>query len=267
MTVFHHFRMSKPLQSNDFSGIFIGQNRIVLERVASTNDYLKAELSKSKPFPEGTVIMAVEQYAGRGQVGTQWQSPRGKNLTASILLCPHFLHPSQQFTLNIAICLAIQQVLSTILNEEVQIKWPNDIYINNKKLGGILIENILQGNLWKYAIIGIGINVNQSDFPDKMTKAGSLIKLLHESYSIEKLLSEICTGIDHLYFQLRSGNFVEQKRLYGQHLFGINEIRSFKIDGVLVEGKIVDVDENGMLVIDFNGHLAKFGFKEIEYLI
>lgn len=259
--------MSKPLQSNDFSGIFIGQKPIILERVASTNDYLKAKLSKSKPFPEGTVIMAVEQYAGRGQVGTQWQSPRGKNLTTSILLCPNFIHPSQQFTLNIVICLAIQEVLSTILNEDVQIKWPNDIYVNNMKLGGILIENILQGNLWKYAIIGIGINVNQTNFPDEMSKAGSLIKLLHETYSIEKLLSEICSCIDRHYFQLRAGNFAEQKRLYCKHLFGINETRSFKVDGIIVEGKIVDVDENGMLVIDFNGHLAKFGFKEIEYLI
>lgn len=259
--------MSKPLQSNDFSGIFIGQKPIILERVASTNDYLKANLSKSKPFPEGTVIMAVDQYAGRGQVGTQWRSPPGENLTASILLYPDFIHPSQQFTLNIVICLAIQEVLSTILNEKVQIKWPNDIFVNNKKLGGILIENILQGNLWKYAIIGIGLNVNQTDFPSEMSKAGSIIKLLHQTYSIEKLLSEICTSIDHHYFQLRSGNFIEQKRLYCKHLFGINEIRNFNIDGIIVEGKIVDVDDNGRLAIDFNGHLAKFGFKEIEYLI
>ncbi len=259
--------MPKPLQSNNFSGICVGQNRIVLERVASTNDYLKDKLSKSKPFAEGTVIMAVDQYAGRGQVGTHWQSHPGKNLTASILLCPNFLHPSQQFTLNIAICLAVQQVLSNILDQEVRIKWPNDIFVNNKKLGGLLIENILQGNSWKYAIIGIGINVNQSDFPDEMNQAGSLIKLLHETYSIEKLLTEICTCVDYHYFQLRRGNFAEQKQLYCEHLFGINEIRKFKIDGVLVEGKIIDVDENGKLVVDFNGHLAKFGFKEIEYLI
>lgn len=255
------------MQSNDFSEIIIGHNRIILERVASTNDYLKAELSKSKPFPEGTVIMAVEQYQGRGQVGTGWQSEKGKNLTASILLCPSFLSPSQQFDLNIVICLGIQQALSAILSESVHIKWPNDIYVNNKKLGGILIENVLQGNSWKYAIIGIGLNVNQSEFPPGLTRASSLIKLLHESYSIEKLLSEICNHIDYHYSQLKLGMQPVQKRHYCKHLFGMNEKRMFKVDGVLVEGTIVDVDEIGQLVVDINGHLAKFGFKEIEYII
>jgi BirA family biotin operon repressor/biotin-[acetyl-CoA-carboxylase] ligase len=255
------------LQSNDFSGIFIGQNRIILDRVSSTNDYLKAELSKSKPFPEGTVIMAVEQFAGRGQVGTQWQSQRGKNLTASILLCPSFLQPWQQFTISIAICLGIQQAVSAILSEKVLIKWPNDIYVNEKKLGGILIENILQGNTWKYAIIGIGLNVNQATFPEVAKNAVSLLKLLHETYSIEKLLTEICNCIAYHYDQLKLGGQVQQKKLYLENLFGMNEKRQFKIDGILVEGKIVDVDKNGNLVVDFDGHSASFGFKEIEYVI
>ena len=255
------------MQSNDFSRIFIGQNRIILDRVSSTNDYLKAELSKSKPFPEGTVIMAVEQFAGRGQVGTQWQSQKGKNLTASILLCPSFLQPSQQFTINIAICLGIQQALSAILTEQVFIKWPNDMYVGNKKLGGILIENILQGNNWKYAIVGIGINVNQSTFPEVAKNAVSLLKLLHETYSIEKLLTEICNCIGYHYSQLIQGKQDQQKELYLSNLFGINEKRKFKIDGIPVEGKIVDVDESGNLVVDFDGHSASFGFKEIEYLI
>jgi BirA family biotin operon repressor/biotin-[acetyl-CoA-carboxylase] ligase len=255
------------LQSNDFSGIFISQNRIILDRVSSTNDYLKAELSKSKPFPEGTVIMAVEQYAGRGQVGTEWQSQRGKNLTASLLLCPFFLQPSQQFKINIAICLGIQQALSVIVSQKVFIKWPNDIYVDNKKVGGILIENILQGNTWKYAIIGIGLNVNQTNFPETAKNAGSLIKLLHETYSIEKLLTEICNCIEYHYNQLKLGKQAQQKALYLKHLFGMNEKRQFKIDDILVEGKIRDVEDNGNLVVDFDGHMAKFGFKEIEYLI
>ena len=255
------------MQSNDFSGILIGQNRIILDRVDSTNDYLKAELSKSKPFPEGTVIMAVEQYAGRGQVGTQWQSQRGKNLTVSILLHPNFLQPSEQFAINISICLGIREALSAILSENVLIKWPNDIYVGDKKIGGILIENILQGNLWKYAIIGIGLNVNQSNFPIEAKNATSLFKLLHETYSIEKLLTEICNCIEYHYDQLKLGNRAHQKKLYLEYLFGINEKRSFKIDGILVEGKIIDVDESGNLAVDFDGHIATFGFKEIEYLI
>src|SRR5690554_4486491 len=99
--------MSNPLQSNHFSGIFIGQKQITLERTESTNDYLKDELSKSTPFIEGTVIMAVDQFRGKGQAGNEWESQKGKNLTASILLKPTFLKPEQQFDLNIAISLSV----------------------------------------------------------------------------------------------------------------------------------------------------------------
>lgn len=253
------------MQSNHFSGIFIGKNQITLERTASTNDFLKAELSKSKPFVEGTVIMAVEQYAGRGQVGTQWESQKGKNLTASLLLCPTFIRPTQQFDLSIAVSLAIRQALHTILKQDVFIKWPNDLYVNDKKIGGILIENILQGNIWKYAIIGIGINVNQTVFSTKANNPTSIHKILHETYAIENLLGEICNRIEQHYLQLKKGMQSKQKEQYVQHLWGRNEQRFFKIDNVLVEGKIVNVDENGLLIIDFNGHLASFGFKEIEY--
>lgn len=259
--------MLKPLQNNNISNTTIGKNRIVLPRVASTNDYLKAKLSNSKPLPEGTVIMAVEQFSGRGQATTQWKSEPGKNLTASFLLHPSFLHPAKQFTLNIAICLAIRETLSRIINQKVEIKWPNDIYINGKKIAGILIENILQGSTWKYAIVGIGINVNQKQFPEGLKNASSLSILLHESYSIDKLLNELCICIDQQYLLLRTGNAVEQRKLYRRCLFGLNEVRSFEIDGIRVEGKIVDVDESGKLMMDFNGHIAEFGFKEIAFIL
>lgn len=253
------------MQSNHFSGIFIGKNRIILERTASTNDYLKAELSKFKPLVDGTVIMAVEQYAGRGQVGTQWESEKGKNLTASILLCPSFISPAYQFNLSIAVSLGVRQALQNILKQEVQVKWPNDIYVNNKKIGGILIENILQGSTWKYAIIGIGVNVNQTAFSARANNATSIREILHESYSIENLIDEICKLIEKHYLELKSGMQNTQKAQYMQYLLGRNEQRVFKIDGVLVEGKIVDIDTYGRLVVDFNGHLTSFSFKEIEY--
>ncbi len=253
------------MQSNHFSGIFIGKQRITLERTSSTNDYLKAELSKFKPFVDGTVIMAVEQYAGRGQVGTQWESEKGKNLTASILLYPSFISPTNQFNLSIAVSLGIRDALHNILKQEVWIKWPNDIYVNNKKIGGILIENILQGSTWKYAIIGIGINVNQTAFSTDAKNPTSIREILHESYVIENLIDEICNLIELHYLELKSGEQNKQKEQYMQYLLGRNEQRFFKIDGVSVEGKIVDIDTNGRLVVDFNGHLSAFNFKEIEY--
>src|SRR5690606_26474526 len=142
--------------------------------------YLKEALSKSTPLPEGTVIMAVDQHDGRGQKGTLWQSEPGKNLTASLLLTPTFLDPKQQFVLTAAISLAITRWLASLTHVEVKIKWPNDIFIGDRKIGGILIENILKGKTWKSAVVGIGINVNQTSFPPEIqTRATSVKQILH----------------------------------------------------------------------------------------
>lgn len=211
--------------------------------------------------------MAVEQYAGRGQIGTQWESEKGKNLTASVLLAPSFLAPTQQFDLSIAISLAIREALQNILKQDVYIKWPNDIYVNNKKIAGILIENILQGARWKHAIIGLGVNVNQSAFSPDAKNPSSIYEILHETYDIQKLLNEICILIEKYYLQVKKGMQIQQKEQYTHYLFGRDELRMFKIDGVPVQGKIIDTDKNGHLMVVFNGHLASFGFKEIEYLL
>jgi len=255
------------LQSNTFSGVFVGQKVITLQRVPSTNDYLKEELSKSAPFMEGTVILAVDQYAGRGQSGKVWQSQHGKNLTLSLLLMPAFLNPSQQFDLNVAISLALREVLAQILKQPVLIKWPNDLYVKNKKIGGMLIENILQGSHWKYSVIGIGLNVNQAAFPEAVPNACSIKQLLHQDYNIQDLLSDLCKAIEGQYLQLKAGNQAKQKDLYCQHIFGMNECRKFKIDGICVEGEIIGVNRYGRLILDFNGHITDFGFQEIEFLI
>src|SRR5690606_30129759 len=114
------------LQSNTILGLFVGQNVITLPVVDSTNEYLKKELSKSTPFTEGTVIMAVHQAAGRGQKGSVWHSEDGKNLTFSILLTPSFLKPAHQFRLTVAISLAVAKWLTTLLQLPIRIKWPND---------------------------------------------------------------------------------------------------------------------------------------------
>src|SRR5690606_40229669 len=126
------------LQSNTFSSFFNGQKLISLKRVSSTNDYLKQELSKSAPFPEGTVIMAEEQFMGRGQAGNHWEGEPGKNLTFSLLLRPSFLRANDQFNLNVAVSSAIHRTLSAFLGMAVKLKWPNDILVGDRKLGGIL---------------------------------------------------------------------------------------------------------------------------------
>ena len=129
------------MQNSIFSTLFIGQNLVKLSEVNSTNTYLKELVSKSEPLIEGTVIMADHQFAGRGQKDNIWYSQAGKNLTFSIYLKPSSLAVSKQFILNMVICLGIVDALKPILGNDSKIKWPNDIYFKNNKLGGILIEN------------------------------------------------------------------------------------------------------------------------------
>src|SRR5690606_17607252 len=126
--------------------------------------YFKSLMSKSEPLAEGTVIMADDQFAGRGQQESTWISAPGKNLTFSLLLKPGFLTITQQFKLNMVVCNALRNAISTFSQRNIAFKWPNDLYYDHKKLGGILIENMLAGNTYKASIVGIGINVNQLEF-------------------------------------------------------------------------------------------------------
>lgn len=264
MTIILSF-LTEHLQSNTFSSFLNGQKFITLKSISSTNDYFKVELSKSTPFSEGTVIMAEEQFGGRGQSGNIWLSEPGKNLTFSILLKPSFLSPIQQFNINIAICVAIYEALYPLFGEELLIKWPNDIYVGDRKLGGVLIENILQGNEWKESIVGVGINVNQEDFSG-LKNACSIKELLHREYILTDLLYELCKSIEKNYFQLKNEGISDLQRVYKKVLYGLNKVRGFNLEGVFVEGKIIDVADDGQLIIDFNGHYASFSFKEIEFL-
>ncbi|RYG09111.1 MAG: biotin--[acetyl-CoA-carboxylase] ligase, partial [Chitinophagaceae bacterium] len=157
------------MQNNTFSTLFVGQNLIKLSAVDSTNNFLKNLVSNSEPLPEGTVIMADDQYAGRGQQNNVWKAEPGKNLTFSLLLRPTFLRLNQQFLLNMAVSIAVNDVLGGLLGSTVSIKWPNDIYFRNLKMGGMLIENNIVGNGIKTAIIGIGSNVNQQNFEAELT--------------------------------------------------------------------------------------------------
>lgn len=254
------------MQNNTFSRLFVGQNVVTLKRVDSTNNYLKKELTNSTPLPEGTVILAEEQFAGRGQVNNTWNSEPGKNLTFSLLLSPTFLSPDKQFLLNQSICIAINDALFEIIGEDVKIKWPNDIYFKDDKMGGILIENVLRGNVWKYAVIGIGLNINQISFPDNIKNVTSLKKILHQDYDINALLNDLCKSIEQRYLQLRAGKFNLIEELYLKSLYKLNESYRFRADGDEVDGIITGIGKNGFLEVLVNGKLRKYNFKEIAFV-
>ncbi len=162
--------------------LFIGKVYLRFDELSSTNDHA-AELlapehpshTKSKPA-EGTVIRADSQSAGRGQFGSRWESAAGKNLTFSVILYPEWLEIEAQFYLSMAVALAVHNAVCEVYRGPlpVQIKWPNDLYLGDQKMGGILIQNSLSGARIQSSIIGIGLNVNQLHFDPDLPNPVSL---------------------------------------------------------------------------------------------
>jgi BirA family biotin operon repressor/biotin-[acetyl-CoA-carboxylase] ligase len=254
------------LQNNTFSTLFVGQNLIKLLAVDSTNSFLKRMLSNSEPLPEGTVIMAENQYSGRGQVESTWHAEPGKNLTFSILLKPSFLPVHQQFILNMAISTAIQRALGKIIGAGLTIKWPNDIYYYDQKIGGILIENILSGSSIKACIVGIGINVNQEVFEEHLNgRAGSIYQILHKNVNLIWLLAEICSHIEASYLKLKGGNHWNLREDYLKFLYRFNVKANYRQNGEIFEGRIVGVSDQGYLSVETESGIKMYNFKEIEF--
>jgi BirA family biotin operon repressor/biotin-[acetyl-CoA-carboxylase] ligase len=255
------------LQNNTFSTLFIGQNFIKLSSVDSTNNYLKVLLSKSEPVPDGTVIMAEEQYAGRGQQHQTWHASPGQNLTFSLLLKPAFLAIKDQFMLNMAVSIALNEALLPMLGTGVRIKWPNDIYYGNQKLGGILIENSISGQSFKSSIIGIGINVNQQVFhADLQERAISVHQILHQDVNLTALLAVICSQIESQYLKLKTNTYRTLTEEYLKRLYKFKQRAAYRHNGQLFEGTITGISELGMLIIESDGKEMAYYFKEVEFL-
>ena len=223
-------------------------------------------VSNSEPLPEGTVIMAENQFSGRGQVESTWYAEPGKNLTFSILLNPSFLPIQQQFALNMAISVALQRALRSVTGPGLTVKWPNDIYYGDQKIGGMLIENILSGNRIKACIVGIGINVNQEVFDDHLNgRAGSLFQILHKHVNLIWLLAEICSHIEAAYLKLKSGKYITLKEEYLNFLYRFRVKANYRQNGEIFEGLIVDVSDQGLLSMETEKGLMTYNFKEIEF--
>ncbi len=254
------------MYNNPPKTLFIGQNLIFLPICHSTNDKA-AEMLRTIPPPEGTVVVAHQQTHGRGQRGNSWQAEPGKNLTFSCILRPSFLDATQQFRLNIAVSLAVFDFLHAYLPTHLRIKWPNDLYWNDQKLGGILIENSIQGSQLMHSVVGIGLNINQLQFPDTLRATSlSLATMKEDGYNLEILLNELLEFLEKYYLQLRNGNFVSQQTYYQHHLYGWGVKRRFQHQNQILEGIIIGITETGMLEIESENNRYIFAFKEIEFL-
>ena len=244
----------------------VGHTFIDLEEVDSTNLYAERMLQKGS-VAEGTVILAKFQTAGMGQDDHQWESASGQNLTFSIVLHPRFLSPGRQFLLNKVISLGVLDSLADYV-EGATIKWPNDILIGSKKIGGILIRINVEGESLETAIVGIGLNVNQTKFDPSLTQATSLVQVLHQELKLKEALILLCNAIDMRYSQLKNNNNEQLKSDFHQKLLGYKLERKFVVDGQQIIGIIEGVDEFGRLLVIHPGEPVKaYAHKEIEYLL
>ena len=236
---------------------------------------MAAELLQSPATLEGTVVVAAHQTHGRGQRGNAWQSEPGQNLTFSLILKPGFLPATRQFGLNMAVALAIYDCLEALLPGGLRIKWPNDIYWKDCKMGGILIENAIQGENLTHSIVGIGLNVNQLDFSGNVR--ASSMKLISQAsgnedgHDLEILLNLLLESLEKRYLQLRGGltagqGFGGLERYYLQSLYGLGQVRRFRSDGRDFEGVITGIDTTGRLAVRENNKTRHFSFKEIEFV-
>jgi len=242
-------------------------NTIVrLQVVDSTNNYANSKI-RSNDVSEGTVFLAYEQTRGKGQLGNFWESEPGENLTFSMVLFPVFLDIRNQFILSKVVTLGIYSALNKCV-EQLSVKWPNDIYAGNKKLGGILIENSIMSGILQSSVIGIGLNVNQTHFFSSAPNPVSLKNLTNQHFDCDLLLSEIIDGINTYYALLKNGGEKEIDEAYLSRLFLLNKNHSFRSDDGVFNGMITGVNEIGQLQIrKDDGRICDFYFKEVEYLI
>lgn len=235
-------------------------------KLDSTNIFLKNELLKSE-LEEYYVACTKSQFQGKGQGSNKWESEPYKNLTFSLLLKPTFVEIQKQFIISKAISLAIVASLNK-LKTGFCIKWPNDIYYKKNKIAGILIENSLSQDKLSTSIIGIGLNVNQTNFISDAPNPISLAQIIDNETDINILLSEILASIKSYYLMIKSGETQKLNESYFNALFRKDGIHKYKDDGGYFNASIKDISEYGHLILETTDTQEKiFAFKEVEFIL
>ena len=245
--------------------LFIGKNFIFLDKCASTNVYALDVLS-SVNIAEGAIFCTNNQFDGKGQQGNTWESEPNKNLTFSLVLMPKCLKPVEQFYLNKFISVSIVSLLNKKFRVGFEIKWPNDVYFKDKKIGGILIENSITKDAIQHAIVGVGLNVNQRDFPVELPNPTSLMNYIKSELNLREILNDLLSFVNRRYEQLMLSPEA-LKEEYLQNLYRFNNMSEFKGTNGRFHGEIIGIGEFGeLLITDDAGHLRKYNFKEIEFV-
>ncbi len=250
---------------------FVGKKTKYLDCCESTN-LLGFQEALNGEVPEGFAWIAGQQTAGKGQRGNVWHAQANQNLLVSYLLKPDHELLSSQFYLSKAAAIGIVQGLqlwaTEILGDELPlaIKWPNDIYLDEQKLGGILIESNFQSGKWAFSILGIGLNINQIAFDG--LRATSLRKWMQnpQLIDISSIFNYVSFGIEESYQAFINQSFTKLDTNYHQHLFRLNQWHLFEDKNGTFEGKIVCVNEQGLIEIEKNDGLESYDIKELSFI-
>ncbi|MEY4309882.1 MAG: Biotin--[acetyl-CoA-carboxylase] ligase [Bacteroidota bacterium] len=250
---------------------FVGKNSKYLDICPSTNSLAFSE-ALNCDLPEGFAWIAGHQTAGRGQRGNTWNAEPNQNLTLSYLLRPPHQLVEKQFYLSKAIANGILAGLEAWSratqgeNFNFEIKWPNDIYLDGIKMGGILIENNFQAGQWSFAIIGIGLNINQKHFgPIRGTSLRSYLHLSHE-IPLEEIYKHISQGIEESYDLFLKRQFSTIDEIYHERLFRRGLWALYESENEKFEGKILGVNEQGLLEIEKEFTVESYDLKEISFI-
>jgi len=236
----------------------------ILPTTDSTNNHAmnQARLGLTS---DGMAYFALDQYQGKGQRTKTWISKPGENIILTVVKDCSALALNNQFQLSVAVALACFDFFSAYAGDETRIKWPNDIYWRDRKAGGILIENMVKSGRWDKAIIGMGININQTAFESGDGKPVSLKQITGKTFDPISLAKELCQHLENRFSMLTNKPFDQLLSAYNGQLFKKDEVVPFKRNNIQFLAKVIGVEKDGHLLIE-HGVEERIPFGEITWL-
>jgi BirA family biotin operon repressor/biotin-[acetyl-CoA-carboxylase] ligase len=239
---------------------------IRLKETPSTNQYIR-EYIKKEHLPEGSVVVAENQTAGRGQAGNSWEAAPGENLTFSLILYPTCILAKQQFIISQIAALSVKETLERYTGD-IAIKWPNDIYWQDKKIGGMLIENSLSGQHIHSSVIGIGLNLNQVVFTSNAPNPVSLRQITGETYDKDAVLDRFLQHFYPYYLLVLQEKEAGIAAAYKSALYRRDGFHPYSDAKGTFEARIQDIEPMGHLLLQLrNGTTRRYAFKEVSYVL
>jgi BirA family biotin operon repressor/biotin-[acetyl-CoA-carboxylase] ligase len=235
---------------------------LTLETVDSTNNYAMALIQK-RQIEREIAIFAREQTAGKGRRGKQWTSKKDENIILSIAIPVQWLSISRQFEISVAAALGCCDLLKEIILANLFIKWPNDIFINDSKAGGILIENVIQGKIWQWTVIGIGLNINQEEFGLE-NSAISLRNITGKNFDVKPLAERLYEFVLKRVEELKQHHFTKMMQEYNDYLYAQGKMVALQKQNIQFQTKITGVSASGELITQ-DAFERRFVFDEIIF--